>query len=156
MTVTLRILAPMSRPRFHRQRQIVRSRDGGVGFKFWAPERVVEKQTGCWNCLHFDNGPLAKQHFVTLRTGALSAAIDRAQKADPTITMQGALLQAEHFIASQVDPMSPPKTGICLKAQTGTDLVHPAYMCAKWTGRIAPEGKVDELIQDVKAALDEE
>lgn len=30
---------------------------------FHAPERVVERGRGCWNCKHFNNEELAKNHF---------------------------------------------------------------------------------------------
>jgi len=30
-----------------------------------APERTVERGRGCWNCSHFNNGDLARQHYRT-------------------------------------------------------------------------------------------
>ena len=30
---------------------------------FHAPERRVERGRGCWNCTHFNNGELARQHY---------------------------------------------------------------------------------------------
>lgn len=30
-----------------------------------APERTVERGRGCWNCTHFNNGDLARQHYRT-------------------------------------------------------------------------------------------
>ena len=35
------------------------------GKMFHAPERVVERGRGCWNCKHFNNGEMAKQHYRT-------------------------------------------------------------------------------------------
>lgn len=32
---------------------------------FHAPERVVERGRGCWNCKHFDNSERARQHYQT-------------------------------------------------------------------------------------------
>jgi hypothetical protein len=31
---------------------------------FSAPERTVERGRGCWNCIHFENEDLAKQHYA--------------------------------------------------------------------------------------------
>lgn len=31
--------------------------------RFAAPERVVERGRGCWNCIHFKNDDLVRQHY---------------------------------------------------------------------------------------------
>lgn len=37
----------------------------GTGKSFHAPERVVERGRGCWNCTHFENENLSKQHYAS-------------------------------------------------------------------------------------------
>jgi hypothetical protein len=33
------------------------------GKQFHAPERTIQRSRGCWNCTHFNNAELAKQHY---------------------------------------------------------------------------------------------
>lgn len=47
------------------------------GKVFHAPERVVERGRGCWNCKHFNNGEMAIQHYQT-RTSAERAGLANA------------------------------------------------------------------------------
>lgn len=128
----------------HAKRRITRDSKGNIGFKFWAPERIEERQTGCWNCMHFDNGEKALQHFQrVLRPGQLRVFLENG------MTME----DAESALRRQIDPYAPPRSGLCMKSDAprpAADLVHAAYKCAMWTGRIRPEGKQDELIEDIK------
>lgn len=146
------MMPAMAKGRFNQPRQIKRTKDGGLGFQFWAPERVVERQTGCWNCIHFDNGEKASRYFNETKLPAVRKdLLDRAMNSGASAT--DALEKAEEFIRLQVLPMAPPKVGICMAGKAQADFVHHAYQCASWTGRIKPEGGVDNLIEEVKANL---
>jgi len=49
-----------------------------AGKAFHAPERVIERGRGCWNCIHFENEDLAKQHYA-----------DRMQQEKTAVAAQG-------------------------------------------------------------------
>ena len=42
--------------------------------RFVAPERTVERGRGCWNCIHFNNDELARQHYRTKTAGERAVA----------------------------------------------------------------------------------
>jgi hypothetical protein len=168
---------------------------------FHAPERVVERGRGCWNCIHFENKNLAKQHYADrmqqektaaaaqgigglTRLGDDDASIrDVAHKA-AEFMQQGHSMEHATNMALEVVGASSISTqqalqnarqaelrfrvfdtasqhgaiGICMKGGSGTDFVHHAYLCDKWTGseghRIAAEGHApdklpEELVEEI-------
>ena len=173
-----------------------------IGKAFQAPERIVERGRGCWNCIHFENEDLAKQHYadrIQKEKAAVAArgipGLDRLGNDDASIrevahkaaefmqqghsmehatnmalevvgastpAAQGALQEARRTqarfavfdVASQAGEI-----GICMKGGSGTDFVHHAYLCDKWSGReghrIATEGHApDKLPEELREEID--
>ena len=171
-----------------------------LGKAFQAPERIIERGRGCWNCIHFENEDLAKQHYAERirqeKTAAATQGVaDLTRLGDDDASIREVAHKAAEFMAkgcperqatdmalaavgapvglrnalqnarqtqarfAMFDALSQrSEIGICMKGGSGTDFVHHAYLCDKWSGReghrIAAEGHApdklpEELVEEV-------
>lgn len=113
------------------------------GKTFHAPERVIEREAGCWNCLHFEAGELAARRYQEC------TARDRGIM----IHEKGMIpLQVDRILAQRAVLMAPPKSGLCLKGDAA-DFVAPTYLCTRYQSRIRPD-KIGETPQAIRHRLD--
>jgi hypothetical protein len=75
-----------------------------IGKAFQAPERIVERGRGCWNCIHFENEDLAKQHYaerIQQEKTAASAqgAVDLTRLGDDDASIREVAHKAAEFMA---------------------------------------------------------
>jgi hypothetical protein len=172
-----------------------------IGKAFQAPERVIERGRGCWNCIHFENEDLSRQHYedrIQQEKTAIAmhgfptvvpigddrgSAHDVAHKAAEFMQQGHSMADATNMALAVVGSKDPAlqhavaearqtdarfaifnrlsqrgEIGICMKGGSGTDFVHHAYLCDKWSGReghrIAAEGHApdklpEELVEEV-------
>jgi hypothetical protein len=115
-------------------------------------ERVFERSRGCWNCKHFENGELARNHWaarrpqdeveILARTGGLIGAVPPTDQRFQSLNdMEAAIRMGQ--------------AGMCMKGMVKTDFVHFKYLCEGWTGKegasVATEGRpVDPLPAELK------
>ena len=173
-----------------------------IGKAFQAPERVIERGRGCWNCIHFENENLAHEHYesrirqekTAVAMRAIPAVVpigqdtgsiqDVARKAAKFMSQGHSMEDATNMALSVVGAKDPTlqnavtearqadarfrifdslsqrgEIGICLKGGSGTDFVHHAYLCDKWSGReghrIASEGHApDKLPEELREEID--
>lgn len=106
---------------------------------FAAPERVVQRNRGCWSCKSFENGPLAKQQWHQAKGEVVVAYLSQGKTT----------LEAEAQLASWDRQVKAGEFGLCMKG-TQPGFVHCKYLCDKWDGRqghsLATSGKkLDKL-----------
>ncbi len=113
------------------------------GKSFHAPERIVEREAGCWNCLSFDCGDTAVMHYAACRTRDYKVLREKGLSPE----------RAESILKHQDQTMMPPRSGICLQGDRA-DFVSATYLCSRWRGRIKPEGKIGDTPQEIRNRLD--
>jgi hypothetical protein len=117
-------------------------------------DRTFERARGCWSCIHWNNDQLAKGKWTLNRQQDLARALQislndpRGEEAPLCMNIKAMVDTMDHGVALGV-------WGICLPGHSGTDFVHNAYLCDRWTGRqgasIATAGaKLDKLPEELK------
>jgi hypothetical protein len=102
-------------------------------------DRVFQRQQGCWNCMHFDNGATAESHIRGRRLMDMKALLNRGRT----------LEQAEQVLQSVGAMVKAPDFGVCLGGGAAAELVAATYLCSRWKGRITIEGKADVLVEEI-------
>ena len=120
--------------------------------------RTIERTRGCWNCKHWTNDDLAKNHWLKLRqqdltTGLAVANNDpRGEEHPQVVNIRRMVHTADRGIALGV-------FGICMAGKSPGDFCHNAYLCDHWSGKtgasVATEGApLDLLPAELKDKLD--
>lgn len=113
---------------------------------FHAPERVFERQTGCYNCLSYMDGEAAEKLYAERRVIDAKTLRDRGLTPD----------KVETVLRKQDGIMKPPRAGICLKGMgLPAMFVSATYMCHRWSGRVVVE-KISDTPQELRASLGED
>lgn len=126
------------------------------------PDRIVERNAGCWNCTHFTTGPSVEavwekhyeQRLLQIRRSGAYAREHVTAKPDAQyrvaqLTRQGvSKAVAVEMVISEAAAKDPriemlrkvtvdvrdQKLGICRIAANGADFVYRKYMCDSWSG----------------------
>jgi len=135
--------------------------------------KTIERGRRCQNCIHFDAGPKARQHYdalrqrdiiaeakaIVIREGKLPEDVQTAHKQgrlagpkrigndDPGF----ARLQQNFIMGDSY--MQAGAMGICRKGIPTGDFVHAMYLCEHWSARVKPDGadeKGDMTSEEIK------
>lgn len=122
--------------------------------------RTLRRTMGCWNCVSFDNGEKAKQHFEACKTREMLNAAEVAKK-DPRGINAPKVQQIASTMADAERSVQAGVFGICLAGGVQSDFVHNAHLCPKWRGKqgasVARAGaRADDLPAEVKDKLGDE
>lgn len=101
--------------------------------------RVFLRQQGCWNCMNFDNGALAQSHLRRRKQLDMRMLLERGrtlEEAEDVLARVGAMLRTPDF-------------GVCLAGGASAEFVGQTYLCHRWRGRVAIEGKADALVEEI-------
>lgn len=113
---------------------------------------TMERSRRCENCIHWDNGPKAKQHYEVCRLGEARAQAIRTIEREGTLTEQlipkpkrlgaddPAFAQFAKNFAMGDSYLAAGLLGICIKGVPDGDFVHGHYLCDQWSGRFTPDG----------------
>ena len=109
------------------------------------PGRTFIRNQGCWNCKHFEQGPLYSSHRLTRRLADMKVLLGRGVPFE----------QAERDLKAGDHYMSRFNYGICLGGGTGADFVPARFKCHRWSGRggLRTEARQDDLVEDLKDKL---
>lgn len=129
---------------------------------------TISRGRRCQNCVGFDNGPRAQQHYDVKRLQELQHKAREILERDgklPDSLLRGELPGPErigadddafdHFAKNfQMGDsyMQAGMMGICQKSQVGTDFVHAMYLCEKWEQKFKPDDAEagDETSEEAK------
>lgn len=115
--------------------------DPGYGKQFRAPERVVERNRGCYSCTKFENGGLAKQQWMATKGMIMAEGISRGKA---MLEVEGDLIKWERLVHRG-------KMGLCMAGKV-SGFCHSHYLCDGWTGKtghsLATSGKLLDKLGD--------
>jgi hypothetical protein len=121
-------------------------------------DRIFERSRGCWNCKHFENGELARNHWAARRPQDELEIMSRSGSLDlaGTIPRDDKMFQSVNDMEVAVRMG---QAGMCMKGMVQTDFVHFKFLCEGWTGKegasVATEGRpVDPLPAELKEIAD--
>lgn len=94
---------------------------------------MVVRTQGCWNCTHFENGPITKGLWnQKLRPRDMQFLADKLQTSVLLIpndhSMMIAIRKMDYAIGEGL-------AGMCLAGKAKTDLVEYKYLCDHWSGK---------------------
>ena len=131
------------------------------------PGQTLDRGRRCQNCIHFDNGPRAKQFYdqcrfrdmqgnaqqILARDGILPGettqrlgAPARLGASDPAFAhLSKNFAMGDSYMEARV-------MGICNKQMAKGDFVHAMYLCEAWTEKFKPDGaeKTDKTSEEAK------
>lgn len=114
------------------------------------PGRTFVRSQGCWNCAHFDQGPLFEQHKIT--TGMRDVRVLVEEKGNTPE-------QAARYAGLRERQFQERGAGLCLGGGSKADFVSAKYLCSKWSAKkgAAPidryGGGADLLPEELKEVL---
>lgn len=86
-------------------------------------DRTIEKNSGCYNCIHFENGELAAKRWKDCRARDTLVFKIQGKDTEPPYFQKMDALVRNHQV------------GICLADKTSTDFVEYRFECENWSGR---------------------
>ncbi len=89
--------------------------------------------------MHFDNDALARSHMNKRRQMDMKALLDRGRTFE----------QAEKVLQGVGMLIKTPDYGVCLGGGSSGEFVAQEFLCNRWKGRIAIEGKADTLADEL-------
>lgn len=102
-------------------------------------DRILERKQGCWNCVHWNNQEMARNHRQRMRLMDARQLLER-----------GRTLEEVKVVTDRVDQLMPIGAyGVCLGGGAAADFTAAAHLCIRWTGRVGIEGKYDTLIEEI-------
>lgn len=128
--------------------------------RFISPvDRTFERTQGCYNCTHFENGELARQHWKTCKERDLTAYTAEGKM---PLTRLGDM-ETDVFSGTIYDRMEQAiksgQYGMCLAGKAAGDFTHFKFLCPSgWNGKQgysvatggitrAPDKEIGELIE---------
>jgi hypothetical protein len=115
------------------------------------PERIVERNAGCWNCLHFDTGFTFENLLIQHYTNKFKSFKERGFPDEPA---------RQHTEAALKPLQNKGHVGVCLKGKSEGDFVANRYLCDNgWSGvqgaslARAPGEALSATIAEVKDKL---
>lgn len=130
------------------------------------PGRVIERGRGCWNCIHWDNGPRVRAHYQNLRAVEVAVAHVRL---DTGITPEEALLAHQRDLDEETVAraamarerardnainrlVESGRIGVCTAGKSEGNFVEFGYLCDHWTGKqgssVATSGTALDLLPE--------